>query len=99
MGVPITANIAQMFLMSDQDAQVNFLARMAASQIPSAPLSMCRDQISRGCINTLFAYRKHCTTSPATGQLILPQALKLLPAFSLGMYKSPCFRSGWHTCM
>eukprot|EP00891_Asterochloris_glomerata_P005862 jgi/Astpho2/5862/Aster-02364 len=93
MGIPITANIAQMFLMSDQDAQVNFLARMAASQIPTAPLSVCRDQISRGCINTLFAYRKHCTTSPATGQLILPQALKLLPAFSLGMYKSPCFRS------
>ncbi len=32
----------------------------------------------------LYTYRKYCASNPAPGQLILPEALKLLPLYTLG---------------
>lgn len=34
-----------------------------------------------------------CSSSSSSGQLILPESLKLMPLFSLGLMKLPCFRT------
>ncbi|CAI9773841.1 unnamed protein product [Fraxinus pennsylvanica] len=39
-------------------------------------------------INILHSYRKFCASASASGQLILPEALKLLPLYTLGLLKS-----------
>ena len=62
----------------------------AANEIPSKPLPLVREQVTNLCINALFSYRKFCATVSSSGQLILPEALKLLPLYTLGMYEFPC---------
>lgn len=58
----------------------------AANEIPSAPLAQVRDLATNTCINILYSYRKFCATNAtSSGQLILPEALKLLPLYILGM--------------
>ncbi|MBA0623881.1 hypothetical protein Godav_009316, partial [Gossypium davidsonii] len=47
--------------------------------IPTCPLLQVRDHVTNLCINILLSYRKFCATVSSTGQLILPEALKLLP--------------------
>jgi hypothetical protein len=59
---------------------------VAASEIPSKPLPLVREQVTTLCINALFSYRKFCATVSSSGQLILPEALKLLPLYTLGMW-------------
>lgn len=45
------------------------------------------------CINILQSYRKHCASVSSSGQLILPEALKLLPLYTLGMISCLQFAS------
>jgi protein transport protein SEC24 len=44
-------------------------------------------------VHTLFSYRKFCATTSSSGQLILPEALKLLPLYSLAVTKCPMLRT------
>lgn len=59
----------------------------------SSSLATLRDQQLSKCVATLFAYRKFCATTSSTGQLILPEALKLLPLYTLALQKSIALRS------
>jgi len=68
----------------------NYFFHAAANEIPSKPLPLVREQVTNLCINALFSYRKFCATVSSSGQLILPEALKLLPLYTLGMYEFSC---------
>jgi len=48
--------------------------------------------VTNFCINILLAYRKFCATVSSSGQLILPEALKLLPLYTLALIKSAGLR-------
>ena len=93
LALPTTQLLGQVFKGADLDTQTNLAARRVCRDIPGGTLASCQDQLLRQCINQLFSYRKNCTTAPSSGQLILPEALKLLPFYSLGLSKSPCLRS------
>lgn len=58
----------------------------AANEIPSKALPLVKEQATNSCINALYAYRKFCATVTSTGQLILPEALKLFPLYTLGIF-------------
>ena len=51
-----------------------------------------RDTILVTCVEVLYAYRRFCASGNAPGQLILPEALKLLPLFSMAITKSELLR-------
>ena len=59
---------------------------VAANGIPVNSLAQVREQMMNFCINILHAYRKFCATVSSSGQLILPEALKLLPLYTLGEF-------------
>lgn len=40
-------------------------------------------------MGTLSGYRQHCASQSSTAQLILPEALKLLPLYALALLKCP----------
>jgi protein transport protein SEC24 len=65
----------------------------AAADVPRLPVAQIRDQITAATVSILYAYRKHCATSSSAGQLILPEALKLLPLYALALTKSPGLRA------
>jgi hypothetical protein len=61
---------------------------VAAHKIPFSPLLQVREQVTNLCISVLLSYRKFCATVTSSGQLILPEALKLLPLYTLGTFLS-----------
>ncbi|KAG0029940.1 COPII coat Sec23p-Sfb3p heterodimer component [Podila clonocystis] len=91
---PITVQMSQLFRAADMDTTVNFLARAVALHALSKPLKEVRDVLSDRCVRVLSAYRRHCASSTAPGQLILPESYKLFPLYSLTMLKSKMIRAG-----
>ena len=73
---------------------MGYLARQTAAGMASKSLCHLRDKINKAATGTLVAYRKHCaSSSSSSGQLILPESLKLIPLFCLGLQKLPGFRT------
>lgn len=91
LSLPCTNDIANVFKMADLDALVNFQTKQIASQYTDQPLPFLANQVSTKCTHVLAAYRKHCASSMSSGQLVLPDALKLLPLYSSCLLKQPGF--------
>ncbi|MCE3050848.1 hypothetical protein HAX54_048287, partial [Datura stramonium] len=72
---------------------MSFFLHAAAGEVPTAPLSRIREQVTNLCINILHSYRKFCATVSSSGQLVLPEALKLLPLYTLALVKSTALRT------
>ncbi|KAG1370090.1 hypothetical protein COCNU_15G004560 [Cocos nucifera] len=88
ISLPCTSMLSNLFRSADLDTQFACFLKQAANGIPTSPLSQVRDQITNLCINILHSYRKYCATVSSSGQLILPEALKLLPLYTLALVKS-----------
>ena len=59
--------------------------------MPGHALGACKEAINKAAADALLAYRTHCAAASSSGQLILPEALKLLPVGAQG--------AGWGTCL
>ena len=70
------------------------VARKTAAALPGGTLTAARDAVTKSCVDMLAAYRKHCASTSPSGQLILPESLKLLPLYALGLIKSGLLRCG-----
>ncbi|XP_057528262.1 protein transport protein SEC24 B-like [Amaranthus tricolor] len=88
LSLSCTSTLPNLFRSADLDAQFTCFLKQAASEIPSLPLSQVREHATNHCINILHSYRKFCSTVQSSGQLILPEALKLLPLYTLASTKS-----------
>ncbi|KAL5206892.1 hypothetical protein ABZP36_035101 [Zizania latifolia] len=88
-----TNMLSNLFRYADLETQFTYVVKQAANAIPSTPLSQVRDQVTSTCINILQSYRKHCASVSSSGQLILPEALKLLPLYTLALIKSVGLRT------
>ncbi|OTF83890.1 transport Sec24C-like protein, partial [Euroglyphus maynei] len=79
------------------DSIVNILARIAVNQLRNGDktIQQTKEAIVGRVINILTAYRKHCA-QPGTslGQLILPEALKILPMYICGLLKCDAIDGG-----
>ena len=68
------------------------LNALTTPQVPGHALGACKEAIDKAAADALLAYRTHCAAASSSGQLILPEALKLLPLYTLALTKAPCFR-------
>ncbi|CAN4101219.1 unnamed protein product [Withania somnifera] len=93
LALPCTTMLSNLFRSADLDTQFACILKQAASEVPTAPLSRIREQVTNLCINILHSYRKFCATVSSSGQLILPEALKLLPLYTLALIKSTGLRT------
>ncbi|XVE89833.1 hypothetical protein DITRI_Ditri20bG0026500 [Diplodiscus trichospermus] len=92
LSLPCTSNTTNLFQATDLDTQFVCSLKQVANLIPSTPLLQIREKVTSICINNLLAYRKFCTTATSSGQFILPEALKLLPLYTLALTKSTGLR-------
>ncbi|PSR84680.1 Protein transport protein Sec24-like, partial [Actinidia chinensis var. chinensis] len=83
LSLPCTSVLSNLFRSADLDTHFACFLKQAAIEIPSSPLSLVREQVLNLCINILHSYRKFCATVSSSGQLVLPEALKLLPLYTL----------------
>lgn len=88
ISLPCTSMLSNLFRYADLETQFTYIVKQAASGIPSSSPSQVRDQVTSTCINILQSYRKYCASVSSSGQLILPEALKLLPLYTLALIKS-----------
>lgn len=88
LSLPCTSVLSNLFRAADLDAQFAYFMKHVAHEIPTKPITQVREQVINKCVNILTAYRKFCATVSSSGQLILPEALKLLPLYTLALIKS-----------
>lgn len=83
----VTSSLNQVFKHADVDALVNISLRQVVAMSHKSSIISSRDSIRKAIIEILHVYRKRCASSTSSGQLILPEALKLLPLYTLGLLK------------
>ncbi|KAL6875599.1 hypothetical protein ACP4OV_013112 [Aristida adscensionis] len=88
LSLPCTSTLSNLFRYADLETQFACFLKQAANGITTSPLSRVRDEATNTCINILQSYRKNCASVSSSGQLILPEALKLLPLYTLALIKS-----------
>ncbi|KEQ90017.1 Sec23/Sec24 family protein [Aureobasidium pullulans EXF-150] len=78
----------------DQDAVVSVISKEAASRVSEKTLTDIRNSLSEKTIDILAGYRKNFSGSHPPGQLVLPENLKELGMYMLGLIKSRAFKGG-----
>ena len=96
--VPVCGALAALFRAADLDVQLAAAQRKAAEDLVNRPAKFSaaslRDRATSEAVTALHAYRRYCASNSAAGQLILPEALKLLPLYTLGLTKAAGIRVG-----
>jgi protein transport protein SEC24 len=97
--LPIANTVPAMFRSADMDAHLSGISRLACDLITINRDSrdIVKRFVSENAISILTMYRKERqerNDNPGQGQLILPDSLKLLPVYFLGLLKTPAFKAG-----
>lgn len=92
LAVPVSDQMGAVFKGADLDSQLAALTRQVAINLPGGTFFSSKELILNRITAILAAYRKYCATSSSAVQLILPEALKLLPLYSLALHKSAMMR-------
>jgi len=87
LALKTTSALGGLFRGADLEAQLSIMIRSSAVKLPGGDLKVVREQVLKLCTDVLHAYRKHCASTSSSGQLILPEALKLLPLYTLALQK------------
>ncbi|XP_046466052.1 protein transport protein Sec24A isoform X1 [Neodiprion pinetum] len=93
--LPVAANLSDILHSADQQCIIGLLAKMAVDRSQQSSLSDARDALINVAIDALSAY-KVCQ-SVASGSLLAPGNLKLLPLYIIALLKYIAFRSGTST--
>jgi len=91
--LPVTHTLSNVFRYCEIEAVSTTLLKQAAN-LALAGAPGYKDKLTKTCVDILHAYRIHCASTTSAGQLILPEALKMLPLYINSMRKMPVFRSG-----
>jgi protein transport protein SEC24 len=78
----------------DQDAVVTIISKEAASRGSEKTLKDIRNSLNEKTIDILAGYRKNFSGSHPPGQLVLPENLKELGMYMLGLIKSRALKGG-----
>ncbi|KAH8084302.1 sec24-like protein [Cristinia sonorae] len=82
------------FRFADMDTVVSHMVRDAISRLPSYKLSHIKDDLTERCAAILLGYRRNCAASTAPSQLIIPEAFRALPVYTLAIHKCKALRGG-----
>ena len=90
-----TEAMASLYRYADLDVLLNVMMRQAVLSSAKQNLHLVREGVVNTTVNMLHTYRKMCASaSTASGQLILPESLKLLPLYALSLTKNALLRPG-----
>lgn len=92
--IPVSGVYSTVFKSLDCDAVVSLITRDAAeaARVKGHQLNTIVSNAFECISDSLAAYRRLCTKNPASGQLILPESVRLLPLYMNALSKSPLLR-------
>ncbi|KAI0458263.1 hypothetical protein F5B21DRAFT_21363 [Xylaria acuta] len=96
----VSDNARECMKFIDQDSVYTIIAKEAASKLSSSSSTLkdIRQVITEKTIDILAGYRKNFSSQPhPTGQLVMPEKLKELSMYMLGLIKSRAFKGGNET--
>ncbi|KFP67013.1 Protein transport protein Sec24D [Cariama cristata] len=88
IGLNCSSQLADVYKTCETDALINFFAKSAFKAILSQPLKTVREILVTQTAHMLACYRKNCAGPSAVSQLILPDAMKVLPVYMNCLLKS-----------
>lgn len=91
--LPATMSLSSVFRSTEIDSVSGVLMKVAAAAALDGGTGF-KEKITKVCVDVLHAYRISCASTTSTGQLILPESLKMLPLYVGAIRKMPAFRSG-----
>jgi protein transport protein SEC24 len=96
LSLSVCNQYSQMFSTCELDTLLNYVAKLACRSIAVSTPKSIRENLVQQVASILASYRKNCTNTPAKGQFILPETLKLLPVFTNSLLKSDVICGGKH---
>lgn len=90
----VTSQISDVFRYGDVDATVSVMLRQTIFDLFHKNRKELHTKLTDACVDILTAYRNNCASSTSPGQLILPEAFKLLPVYVHGAIRSTVLRGG-----
>ncbi|ORX60553.1 hypothetical protein DM01DRAFT_1332696 [Hesseltinella vesiculosa] len=92
LNLTATSDIAEVFRHGDVDTTISVLLRKAIFDLQHKNRKEVHQKLTDLCVEILTAYRVNCASSTSPGQLILPEAFKLLPVYVHGAIRSKALR-------
>ncbi|EQC27505.1 hypothetical protein, variant [Saprolegnia diclina VS20] len=98
LALPVANLVTNVFRNADLDATCAIWQRMSAKVVTDRSImggngQAVKERLIDDCVNVLYNYRKYCASNSSSGQLILPESLKLLPLYTLASLKSRGLRN------
>jgi protein transport protein SEC24 len=90
----VASIISDVFRYGDVDTTVSVLLRKTIFDLEHKNRKDLHKKLTDDCVDILTAYRVNCASSTSPGQLILPEAFKLLPVYAHGAIRSTVLRGG-----
>ena len=85
--LPVCNTYSSLFRNGDLEANLSgVIHRVLRDAVNKGP-KFAREEVNKRLIDMLVAYRKYCSSGTHSGQLLLPEQLKLLPLFTLCLCK------------
>ena len=92
--LPVTAGLNALYEAADVDACTNLLGRVALDTAMNGKLLDGAEKLQTSCLEALRAYRSLCPPHAKNmSTLLLPESLKLMPLYTLGLMKSALFNA------
>ncbi|XP_003738426.1 protein transport protein Sec24C [Galendromus occidentalis] len=89
-----TSQMADMFRNCELDTILNLFCKQGLRQLMDGNPKSLREGLTLRASTILANYRKHCATASSSGQLILPECMKLMPLYVCCMMKSDALAGG-----
>ena len=90
LSLKVSDHLPTLFRHASIGATCSFLTKRAAHEMLKGELTIrkIRERIVLDTVEALFKYRKNVATKSSSGQLILPESLKLLPVYMNAFMKA-----------
>lgn len=89
--LPVSGSLADVFRTAHCEAIADLLCKMAVARALEQRISVSREAVLNCCVDMLRVY-KQSFSAGSLGELVIPESLKALPFYVLGLLKSPMLR-------
>uniref|UniRef100_A0A182JZM1 Protein transport protein Sec24C n=1 Tax=Anopheles christyi TaxID=43041 RepID=A0A182JZM1_9DIPT len=87
-------SLLDLFRCCDLDTTLLYFAKQGLTKLMDNNPKAVKDAIVHRAVQLLACYRKHCASPTSSGQLILPEGMKLLPLYVNCLLKNDAFSGG-----
>ncbi|KAL4254614.1 hypothetical protein ABKN59_005186 [Abortiporus biennis] len=88
LALQVASLAGNVFRFADTDTVVCHMVREAVSKLPQQKIAHIQEELTEKCAAILLGYRRNCAAATVVSQLIIPEAFRALPVYTLAMMKS-----------